>query len=325
MPGPVVLESPVINMHSPVISPISRVQFVGHMHAQPPNQPAQDMATATPSSPSRAALQPRNGNGPSSPYATEPTLRGRNEGNIDPSLTQNGLADASGRANSCANCGSSNTPLWRRDGDGNTVCNACATHPNADLVDSPPPLTPPSRYQPVAQDRPHSASPMPTSATTPLPPLQGPPRQSTSPALPPQAKPSAQVQKPAHLPGTCPGDGRCDAPKGEVNATDTGVPPPPSDPSQGSANGHPSSQLQPGEQPSMDQVGTPANGRARVRGAVGALSCANCGTSTTPLWRRDDAGNNICNACACGPNVPRSTVPTQQMEAAFDWLTAWAD
>ncbi len=29
---------------------------------------------------------------------------------------------------SCANCKTTNTPLWRRNGQGKTVCNACALY-----------------------------------------------------------------------------------------------------------------------------------------------------------------------------------------------------
>lgn len=120
------MESPVMNVRTPAVQSVSRMPFIAHIRTPPASDHSvHEQEQSTPSSPSQTTLPPRNGSEASSPYPFDPALRDRHLDNIDPALTQSTQDDSPSRQISCANCGAEVTPLWRRDGVGKTVCNAC--------------------------------------------------------------------------------------------------------------------------------------------------------------------------------------------------------
>ncbi|ORY51035.1 hypothetical protein BCR33DRAFT_712965 [Rhizoclosmatium globosum] len=52
---------------------------------------------------------------------------------------------------------------------------------------------------------------------------------------------------------------------------------------------------------SMEEVGEgkllPKAAQKKLRAMMRNLICTSCGTNSTPLWRKDNAGNHLCNAC----------------------------
>ncbi|KAK3988544.1 hypothetical protein QBC44DRAFT_101428 [Cladorrhinum sp. PSN332] len=188
----------------------------------------------------------------------------------------------------CSNCGTTQTPLWRRSPQGATICNACGLYLKARNIHRPvnlkrPPTVVPSVPRPTTVN----ASP---KANVPIAPQPG----------APQATYVAADQTPT---GSCPGGGKCNGTGGAEGCS--GCP---------AYNNRVSKsaslsvlKCRGGTVPTAQSQSTD-NGDGPAPIDIGALhlqsqnttvviACQNCGTTITPLWRRDEAGHTICNAC----------------------------
>ncbi|KAJ4392619.1 GATA type transcriptional activator [Neurospora sp. IMI 360204] len=189
----------------------------------------------------------------------------------------------------CSNCGTTHTPLWRRSPLGAIICNACGLYLKARNAARPANIRrPPSVMASNVRQAPTKLSP-----------------KATAPLLPsnPGATYVAADQTPS---GSCPGGGRCNGTGGAEGCG--GCPAYNNRVSksaslnvlkcQGAAaasSKKPQAAEGSGEEPTEVDI-TALHVQSQNTTVV--IACQNCGTTITPLWRRDEAGHTICNACA---------------------------
>jgi GATA-binding protein, other eukaryote len=180
-----------------------------------------------------------------------------------------------------SNCGTTRTPLWRRSPQGATICNACGLYLKARNASRPTNL---KRAPNVVLANTH-ISPTKSSFTVPI--------------LPNTAG-STYVAADQMPTGTCPGGGRCNGTGGAEGCNGC-----PAYNNRVSKSAHLSmlqKQVGPSERnerPADDQPAPVDTAAVHVhdQNTTVVIACQNCGTTVTPLWRRDEAGHTICNAC----------------------------
>ncbi|KAJ5337700.1 hypothetical protein N7452_004428 [Penicillium brevicompactum] len=171
---------------------------------------------------------------------------------------------------SCSNCGTKSTPLWRRSPTGAMICNACGLYLKARNVARP---TKRNRMQSEGAEK------LPPPTTT--------------------HSEGCGSSEGGGCKGSCPGGGSCNGTGGAEGCD--GCPAynnriyksaPRGTASIQSSWGRPSVQ-EPEPVPKEEPAAKPPS----VDGNNTLVACQNCSTTVTPLWRRDEQGHPICNAC----------------------------